>query len=167
MMHAAILILAAITMAACKSQERVIYNEAIHTDSLIRTVTDTVAVKVRVVDVPYALPSVRMEHTTPDTVSVLQDSLYRSVAVVSGGRLSHTLATLPHASISVPVQSIDTTKTRTEREHSSATSSRAVQPEGEDYRWMVYVLYGQALLSCVLFAVLIAAIIRDHNKRDK
>lgn len=152
---------------ACKGAQEVIRVESVVTDSLFRTVTDTVAVKVRVADVPYTLPAVQLERTTLDTVSVLQDSLYKSVAAIRGGRLSHSLSSLPGATINVPVQSIDTTKTRTEREYSSTAALKESQAGKEEIGWVKYVLYGQCLLFVMLLIISALAIINEYRIRKK
>lgn len=95
-------------MAGCRTKEYVEV-ERIVSDSVFATYIDTVTVRMRVVDYSYALPVVDMRRETKDTVSVLEDSLYRSVAIVSNGTLSHILSTLPGARINVPVNVADTT----------------------------------------------------------
>lgn len=79
-----------------------------HTDSVYVYSTDTLKVTVRDTLVSYPLPAVNIERASLDTLSIISDSLYASMARVSGGLLFHTLYTLPHASINVPVSVKDT-----------------------------------------------------------
>lgn len=149
---ALILIIVAVMTVGCKSNERIIERETVRTDSLFKVVTDTVTVSVRVAEMPYTLPVVQLERTTNDTLSVLQDSLYKSVALVSGGRLYHSLYTLPNAVIRVPVLSIDTTKVRTEREYMKTASSSIKSVAESDEKKGNTVMF--AIVASVFFLVI-------------
>lgn len=140
-------------MLGCKSKERIIERETVRTDSLFKVVTDTVTVSVRVAEMPYTLPAVQLERTTDDTLSVLQDSLYKSVAMVSGGKLYHALYTLPDAVVRVPVQSTDTTKVRTEREYKTVTADiieSGNDVNDEDGKFSDIQIIVTCLVSCII-----------------
>jgi hypothetical protein len=97
------------TVCSCKTTQYVPIKE-VHTDVRFVDKHDTVISNQRTVSVDVPLPIVKLQNITKDTVSVLTDGLYRSVASVKDGILSHMLETIPSAKLKSNVQVQDTTK---------------------------------------------------------
>lgn len=151
---------------SCKTTQYVPIKE-VHSDLKIVDNHDTVISNQRTVNVDVPLPVVKLKNITKDTVSVLTDGLYRSVASVKDGILSHMLETLPNAKLKSNVQVQDTTKIHNNSTKESRVDSIPVPyPVYKDkyidkkLSWwqtlaldMGYVVIGAVLLAIVYFIV--------------
>ena len=73
--------------------------ESISTDTLHIISHDTVRVTERLAPVSLVLPEYYQERVTKDSVSVLENSLYRSTASLHDGILTHILENIPGAKV--------------------------------------------------------------------
>lgn len=69
---------------------------------------DSVITKMRTVYVSVPVPVVKLSTTTLDTLSVLNSGLYRSIAKIKNGILTHRLETIPGAKLNTSIQANDT-----------------------------------------------------------
>lgn len=95
-----------VSMSSCKTKTLVVHDMI--TDTLTVHTHDTVTVHDRVVQVSVPLPQTNLQDVTHDTLSVLTDGLYKSIAKVKNGILFHFLSTIPGAKIDAPVTVHDT-----------------------------------------------------------
>nr|DAK35066.1 MAG TPA: hypothetical protein [Caudoviricetes sp.] len=91
-------ILTAFMFSAC-SHKIYVPVESISTDTLHVVSYDTIRVSERLAPVSLLLPEYHQERATKDSVSVLQNALYRSTARIHNGVLTHILESLPGAEI--------------------------------------------------------------------
>lgn len=91
-------ILTAFLFSAC-SHKVYVPVESISTDTLHVVSYDTIRVTERLAPVSLLLPEYHQERATKDSVSVLQNALYRSTARIHNGVLTHILESLPGAEI--------------------------------------------------------------------
>ena len=73
--------------------------ESISTDTLHLVSHDTVKVTERLAPVSLVLPEYHQERVTKDSVSILENSLYRSKASLHNGILTHILENIPGAKV--------------------------------------------------------------------
>ena len=90
--------LTAVLFSACTHKVYVPV-ESISTDTLHLVSHDTVRVTERLAPVSLVLPEYHQERVTKDSVSVLENSLYRSKASLHNGILTHILENIPGAKI--------------------------------------------------------------------
>lgn len=93
---------------SCKTTKYVPVREY-HSDTIRISSHDTIIVKQHAESVSVPLPSVYISNVTKDTVSVLKDGLYKSVASIKDGLLHHSLFTLPNAKVDAKVNATDST----------------------------------------------------------
>ena len=91
-------ILTAFLFSAC-SHKVYVPVESISTDTLHVVSYDTIRVSERLAPVSLQLPEYHQERATKDSVSVLQNALYRSTARIHNGVLTHILENLPGAKV--------------------------------------------------------------------
>ena len=91
-------ILTAFLFSAC-SHKVYVPVESISTDTLHVASHDTIRVSERLAPVSLQLPEYHQERATKDSVSVLENALYRSTARIHNGVLTHILESLPGAEI--------------------------------------------------------------------
>ena len=91
-------ILTAFLFSAC-SHKVYVPVESISTDTLHVASHDTIRVSERLAPVSLQLPEYHQERATKDSVSVLENALYRSMARIHNGVLTHILESLPGAEI--------------------------------------------------------------------
>lgn len=91
-------ILTAFLFSAC-SHKVYVPVESISTDTLHVVSYDTIRVTERLAPVSLLLPEYHQGRATKDSVSVLQNTLYRSTARIHNGVLTHILESLPGAEI--------------------------------------------------------------------
>ena len=91
-------ILTAFLFSAC-SHKVYVPVESVSTDTLHVVSYDTIRVTERLTPVSLALPEYHQERATKDSVSVLENALYRSTARIHNGVLTHILESLPGAEI--------------------------------------------------------------------
>ena len=91
-------ILTAFLFSAC-SHKVYVPVESISTDTLHVASHDTIRVSERLAPVSLQLPEYHQERETKDSVSVLENALYRSTARIHNGVLTHILESLPGAEI--------------------------------------------------------------------
>lgn len=101
-------ILTAFLFSAC-SHKVYVPIESISTDTLHVVSYDTIRVSERLAPVSVQLPEYHQERATKDSVSVLQNALYRSTARIHNGVLTHILESLPGAEIKGLTTVYDTT----------------------------------------------------------
>ena len=82
----------------------------IRVDTVKIVAHDTIKVTQHSVPVSVSLPIIKLSNVTKDTVSILTDGLYKSVASIRDGLLHHNLYTLPKAKLDTNVQASDTLK---------------------------------------------------------
>ena len=101
-MKAFIILFSALVLLSCKQKERIVYKPY--------PVEYRSTEYVRVTDTLYAQPLKQESDsiTTKDTSSVLTNTYSQSKAVVSEGMLTHTLSTLPGASVLAKGRIIET-----------------------------------------------------------
>ena len=107
--------------------------ETVRTDTLVVETHDTLKVNQRPVAVSVPLPETRLERTTRDTTSTLQNGLYRSTASLRGGMLYHLLETLPGARVTGQATVADTTRATgaMRKEKSNTAQKKTVTVEVE------------------------------------
>lgn len=107
--------------------------ETVRTDTLVVETHDTLKVNQRLVAVSVPLPETRLERTTRDTTSTLQNGLYRSTASLRGGMLYHLLETLPGARVTGQATVADTTRATgaMRKEKSNTAQKKTVTVEVE------------------------------------
>jgi hypothetical protein len=93
---------------SCKTTKYVPVREY-HSDTIRISSHDTIIVKQHAESISIPLPSVYISNVTKDTVSILKDGLYKSVASIKDGLLHHNLFTLPNAKIDTKVNATDST----------------------------------------------------------
>lgn len=71
--------------------------------------TDTTRITQRIIDVEVDLPQANIQRETPDTTSVLETDLYKSIATWSNGKLTHSLISKPNAKVKGKAVATDTT----------------------------------------------------------
>lgn len=71
--------------------------------------TDTTRITQRIIDVEVELPQANIQRETPDTTSVLETDLYKSMATWSNGKLTHTLISKPNVKVKGKAVATDTT----------------------------------------------------------
>ena len=71
--------------------------------------TDTTRITQRIIDVEVDLPQANIQRETPDTTSVLETDLYKSIATWSNGKLTHTLISKPNVKVKGKAVATDTT----------------------------------------------------------
>ena len=99
------LLLAVLLSAGCGALSKAARAESRESRDSVRVEIHTVHLET--VDTVYVtLPPERITETTLDTLSVLETTVARSEASVSGGRLSHTLETRYEAPLPVQVKTI-------------------------------------------------------------
>lgn len=103
-----LLLIASAICTSCKTQYVPV--KYVHTDVKQVENHDTIIANQRTVNVDVPLPVVKLMNVTKDTISVLQNGLYKSVASIKDGILSHMIETLPGAKLKAKVQVGDTTK---------------------------------------------------------
>ena len=91
-------ILTAVIFSAC-SHKIYVPVESVSTDTLHVASHDTIRVTERLAPVSLQLPEYHQERATKDSVSVLQNALYRSTARIHNGVLTHILENLPGAKV--------------------------------------------------------------------
>lgn len=91
-------ILTALLFSAC-SHKVYVPVESVSTDTLHVVSHDTIRVTERLTPVSLLLPEYHQERATKDSVSVLQNALYRSTARIHNGILTHILESLPGAKV--------------------------------------------------------------------
>lgn len=91
-------ILTAVIFSAC-SHKIYVPVESVSTDTLHVASHDTIRVTEHLAPVSLALPEYHQERATKDSVSVLQNALYRSTARIHNGVLTHILENLPGAKV--------------------------------------------------------------------
>ena len=91
-------ILTAFLFSAC-SHKVYVPVESVSTDTLHVVSHDTIRVTERLTPVSLLLPEYHQERATKDSVSVLQNALYRSTARIHNGILTHILESLPGAKV--------------------------------------------------------------------
>ncbi len=113
--------------------------ETVRTDTLVVETHDTLKVNQRLVAVSVPLPETRLERTTRDTTSTLQNGLYRSTASLRGGMLYHLLETLPGARVTGQATVADTTRATgaMRKEKSNTAQKKTVTVEVEKKLTMV------------------------------
>lgn len=84
--------------------------ETVSTDTLRIVSHDTVKVTERLAPVSISLPHYHKERTTQDSVSILENGLYRSTASLHDGTLTHTMESLPGAKVEGHVAVHDTVR---------------------------------------------------------
>lgn len=73
--------------------------------------TDTTRITQRIIDVEVELPQANIQRETPDTTSVLETDLYKSTAIWSNGKLTHSLISKPNVKVKGKAVATDTTST--------------------------------------------------------
>ena len=71
--------------------------------------TDTTRITQRIIDVEVDLPQANIQRETPDTTSVLETDLYKSIATWSNGKLTHSLISKPNVKVKGKAVATDTT----------------------------------------------------------
>lgn len=124
----------------------IIYRDSILVEYRERIVHDSVDVQ---------LPDVLQERTTPDTVSVLQNTYARSTAVVHDGLLSHDLQTFPQIiriPVTYPVHELATWQKNTV----NRTVTEYIEIEKKLTGWQrFWIRSGQVLWCIVMIAIII------------
>lgn len=149
-----ILLVIIVSMSSCKTKTVVMHD--LITDTLTVHTHDTVTVHDRIVRVSVPLPQTQLQDITKDTVSVLTDGLYKSIAKVKNGILSHFLSTIPGAKVDAPVTVHDT-----DTKHYSDTVNKSNQIKTiTKYvkqplsKWQSFIMdLGYALFTLLLVAV--------------
>lgn len=90
--------LTAVIFSAC-SHTVYVPVESVSTDTLHIISHDTIKVTERLTPVSLMLPEYYQERVTKDSVSILENSLYRSTASLYNGRLTHILESIPGAKV--------------------------------------------------------------------
>lgn len=90
--------LTAVIFSAC-SHTVYVPVESVSTDTLHIISHDTIKVTERLTPVSLMLPEYYQERVTKDSVSILENSLYRSTASLHNGILTHILENIPGAKI--------------------------------------------------------------------
>ena len=90
--------LTAVIFSAC-SHTVYVPVESVNTDTLHIVSHDTIKVTERLTPVSLVLPEYYQERVTKDSVSILENSLYRSTASLHNGRLTHILESIPGAKV--------------------------------------------------------------------
>lgn len=136
-------LLASIAFSGCRST-RIVTQTVTSTDT-VTVRHDSIIIRQRIdtveIPVPVSAQSVEMpiEH---DTVSVLQDKYYTSVAAVANGRLRHALRSNPGASLSGPAVVHDTIKVYVDSTMVNNQQSVAIteQKEVKKHPWWMKML---------------------------
>ena len=106
----AIILLLIISSAICSCKTKYVTVPEYHSDTVRVSEHDTIIVKQHSESVSVPLPTVYLSNVTKDTVSILKDGLYKSVASIKDGLLHHNLYTLPKAKVYTDVRASDTLK---------------------------------------------------------
>ncbi len=135
--------------------------ENVSRDTLRIVSHDTVKITERLVPVSLPLPEYYKQQVTRDTSSVLENGLYRSVASLHDGMLTHTLENLPGAAIEGMAAVHDTIRITTHaKEHKHYRENPKVVYKEKELSWIEkaamktgFVTFCLALISVVYFVV--------------
>ena len=105
----------------------------VRTDTFLLHRSDTVRIIMRQEEVSIDVPKTNLLKETRDTVSVLSNELYVSVAKWVNGTLSHSLYSLPGAKISGKVIVGDTTRISNETQSHNSENTTAKTHNGTKY----------------------------------
>ena len=129
-------ILTAFLFSAC-SHKVYVPVESISTDTLHVVSYDTIRVSERLAPVSLQLPEYHQERATKDSVSVLQNALYRSTARIHNGVLTHILESLPGAAIKGLTTVRDTTHiTIHDKDHKQYKEKPKIVYKEQELSWI-------------------------------
>ena len=154
------LILTALACAGC-SHKVYVPVENVSRDTLRIVSRDTVKITERLVPVSLRLPEYYKQQVTRDTSSVLENGLYRSVASLHDGMLTHKLENLPGAAIEGKSAVHDTIRiTMHDKEYKHYREKPKVVYKEKELSWVEkaamktgFVAFCLALISIVYFVV--------------
>ena len=154
------LILAAFACAGC-SHKVYVPMENVSRDTFRIVSHDTVKITGRLVPVSLPLPEYYKQKVTRDTSSVLENGLYRSVASLHDGMLTHTLESLQGAAIEGKAAVHDTIRITThDKEHKHYREKPNVVYKEKELNWVEkaamkigFIAFCLALISVVYFVV--------------
>lgn len=168
-----IIALLSLIMTAC-ARKTFTHMETVHdtltvtrTDTVTYHRTDTVRIIQRIVDVAVDVPTSNLYRETKDTVSVLDNGLYKSVARIVNGTLSHSLQSVEGAKIQGKAAVADTVTISKEltAEKSADNTLRSKSADKYVYRekqlspWQQFVLrVGTFAVSVSLLAIVCALV---------
>ena len=134
-----IVVLAAMVslLFGCSHKTYGIQEKTVENDTVMQHTIDSLIVELRKLRFSVELPKVDMTRITPDSSSVLEDSLYISTAqIMPDGTLRHTLASKKGAKLDVDIQVADTQRIHKqetyavrEREHDKETTVKVEKSE--------------------------------------
>ena len=135
--------------------------ENVSRDTLRVVSHDTVKITGRLVPVSLPLPEYYKQQVTRDTSSVLENGLYRSVASLHDGMLTHTLESLPGAVIEGKAAVHDTIRITThDKEYKHYREKPKVVYKEKEFSWVEkvamktgFVAFCLALIWVVYFVV--------------
>lgn len=154
------LILTALACAGCSRKVYVPVENVSH-DTLRVVSHDTVKITEHLVPVSLLLPEYYKQQVTRDTSSVLENGLYRSVASLHDGMLTHTLESLPGAVIEGKAAVHDTIRITThDKEYKHYREKPKVVYKEKEFSWVEkvamktgFVAFCLALIWVVYFVV--------------
>lgn len=168
-----IIALLSLIMTGC-SRKTFTHMETVHdtltvtrTDTVTYHRTDTVRIIQRVVDVAVDVPTSNLYRETKDTVSVLDNGLYKSVARIVNGTLSHSLQSVDGAKIQGKAAVADTVTISKEltAEKSADNTLRSKSADKYVYRekqlspWQQFVLRVGTFAVSVSFLAIVCALV--------
>ena len=115
-------LLALTAVSSCRTTKYIPVREY-HSDTIRVSSHDTIIVRQHAENVSVPLPTVYLSNVTKDTLSVLKDGLYKSVASIKNGLLYHSLYTLPGAKVDATVNAKDTIKVHHDAFNASSEDS--------------------------------------------
>lgn len=153
-------ILTAFLFSAC-SHKVYVPVESISTDTLHVVSYDTIRVTERLAPVSLLLPEYHQECATEDSVSVLQNALYRSTARIHNGVLTHILESLPGAEIKGLTTVRDTTHiTIHDKDHKQYKEKPKIIYKEKNLKWIEkrametgFVAFGVLVMLALYFVI--------------
>ena len=153
-------ILTAFLFSAC-SHKVYVPVESISTDTLHVVSYDTIRVSERLAPVSLQLPEYHQERATRDSVSVLQNTLYRSTARIHNGVLTHILESLPGAEIKGLTTVHDTTHiTIHDKDHKQYKEKPKIVYKEKELSWIQkrametgFVTFGILMMLALYFVI--------------
>lgn len=153
-------ILTAFLFSAC-SHKVYVPVESVSTDTLHVVSHDTIRVTERLAPVSLQLPEYHQERATKDSVSVLQNALYRSTARIHNGVLTHILESLPGAEIKGLTTVHDTTHiTIHDKDHKQYKEKPKIVYKEKELSWIQkrametgFVTFGVLMMLALYFVI--------------
>ena len=154
------IILTAVIFSAC-SHKVYVPVESVSTDTLHVVSHDTIRVTGRLAPVSLQLPEYHQERATKDSVSVLQNALYRSTARIHNGVLTHILESLPGAEIKGLTTVHDTTHiTIHDKDHKQYKEKPKIVYKEKELNWIQkrametgFVTFGILMMLALYFVI--------------